>query len=410
MQKLVSIFNLRSGAIVMPVRYLVLAVWTALFLALPANSAPNAVANRPRARDTGIVIGELPPGSWNAITDVPGVLIGHMTMIRGDNIRTGVTAILPHAGNLFQEKVPGAVFTANGFGKLIGSTQVDELGEIETPILLTNTLNIPRVADALLDWMLQQPGNENVRSINPLVAETNDGQLNDIRGRYLGRDEVRTALQEAKSGPVAEGAVGAGTGTVAFGFKGGIGTSSRVLPKNGYMVGVLVQSNFGGKLVINGAPVGRELARAAPPANPSPSARTGDGSIIVVVATNAPLDARLLRRLAARAITGLARTGSAMSNGSGDYVIAFSTAEANRIHPGRGERTLQEVDNDSMTPLFQAVAEATEEAIIDSLFCAETMTGYNGFSAPGLPLDKTIEILRRFNALRPTQQPDALAP
>lgn len=403
MQKIVSSFNLRSGALVMPVRHAILAVGTALLLALPAHSAPNAVANRPRARDAGVVIGELPPGPWNAITDVPGILIGHTTMIRGDNIRTGVTAILPHAGNLFQEKVPGAVFTANGFGKLIGSTQVDELGEIETPILLTSTLNIPRVADALLDWMLQQPGNGNVRSINPLVAETNDGQLNDIRGRYVGRDEVWAALQQAKSGPVAEGAVGAGTGTVAFGFKGGIGTSSRVLPTNGYIVGVLVQSNFGGKLVINGAPVGRELAQAAPLANSPPSVRAGDGSIIIIVATNAPLDARLLRRLAARAITGLARTGSNMSNGSGDYVIAFSTAEANRIHPGRAERTRQVMDNDSMTPLFQAVAEATEEAIINSLFRAETMTGYNGFSAPALPLDQVLEILRRYNALRPAQ-------
>lgn len=316
--------------------------------------------DRPRARERGIAPGTLPTGPLNAITDVAGVKVGHTTLIRGDNIRTGVTAVLPHGGNLFREKVPGAVFTGNGFGKLMGSTQVEELGEIETPILLTSTLNVPRVADALLDYMLALPGNENVRSINPLVAETNDGTLNDIRGRHVGREEVLAAIRGAHGGAVEEGAVGAGTGTVAFGWKGGIGTSSR--KAGGYTVGVLVQSNFGGDL------------RIAP--NRGGAQAPADGSIIMVVATDAPVDARNLKRMAARTIWGLARTGSHGSNGSGDYAIAFSTERA----PARL------LPNDQMSPLFQAVIEATEEAIYNSLFKAVTMTG-NGRTVQALPLD-----------------------
>jgi D-aminopeptidase len=338
-----------------------------------------AQQNRPRARDIGLVIGSLPAGPLNAITDVAGVLVGHATLVQGDNVRTGVTAVLPHGGNLFRQKVPGAVFVGNAFGKLAGSTQVNELGEIETPILLTSTLNVPRVADALLDYMLSLPGNSDVRSINPLVAETNDGYLNDIRGRHVGRAEVFAAVKNARGGPVEEGAVGAGTGTVAFGFKGGIGTSSRRVPA-GYTVGVLVQSNFGGSLTINGAPVGRELrsARTAPKAG---------GSIIMVVATDAPVDSRNLRRMAARTMMGLARTGSSGSNGSGDYAIAFSTAPQGTL-----------LSNDAMSPLFLAVIEATEEAIYNSLFRATTTTG-QGHTVKALPIDDTIRILRKYRAL-----------
>jgi D-aminopeptidase len=336
-------------------------------------------APRPRARDIGLVIGELPTGKLNAITDVAGVLVGHATLVRGENIRTGVTAILPHGGNLFRNKVPGAVFVGNAFGKLAGSTQVNELGEIETPILLTSTLNVPRAADALLDYMLSLPGNEDVRSINPLVAETNDGRLNDIRGRHVGRDEVFAAIGGARAGPVEEGAVGAGTGTIAFGFKGGIGTASRRVPA-GHTVGVLVQSNFGGELRINGAPVGRELASLLEP--PSP-----DGSVIMVVATDAPVDARNLRRMGARTMLGLARTGSHGSNGSGDYAIAFSTA-----------REGKPLENRAMSPLFLAVIEATEEAIYNSLFRATTTRG-NGRTVQALPIRETLEVLRRYGAL-----------
>lgn len=338
-----------------------------------------AAQSRPRVRDIGVRPGSLAVGSLNAVTDVQGVRVGHTTLIEGDNIRTGVTAILPHGGNLFQEKVPGAVVVANGFGKLAGSTQVNELGEIETPILLTSTLNVPRVADAVLDYMLSLPGNESVRSINPLVGETNDGFLNDIRGRHISRQHVLAAIRTAKAGPVEEGAVGAGTGTVAFGYKAGIGTSSRIAA--GYTVGVLVQSNFGGDLTIAGAPVGRELRTAGP--------ATADGSIIIVVATDAPADARNLRRMASRAIWGLARTGSTGSNGSGDYAIAFSTARA----------PAKLLANEAMSPLFQATIEATEEAIYNSLFRAETMRG-NGRVVEALPLERTIDILRRYGVIR----------
>jgi len=364
--------------------------------------------NRPRARDLGIKVGILSPGPLNAITDVSGVLVGHTTLIRGDNVRTGVTAILPHGGNLFREKVPGAVFVGNGFGKLAGSTQVNELGEIETPILLTSTLSVPRVADYLLDYMLALPGNEDAQSINPLVGETNDGYLNDIRGRHLTRDDVVTAIKGAKSGAVPEGSVGAGTGTVAFGFKGGIGTSSRKLPARlgGFTIGVLVQTNFGGVLTINGAPVGQELDRYYLREELNQAARKrdaketdADGSIIIVIATDAPVDARNLTRMAARAMMGLARTGAAGSNGSGDYAIAFSTAEDVRVrtqNPSErnAPRTVKTLANDAMSPLFLAVIEATEEAIYNSLFKATTVSG-KGHTVEALPLDRTVEILRK---------------
>lgn len=369
---------------------------------------------RPRARELGVVVGILPTGKLNTITDVEGVLVGQTTLLKGADIRTGVTAILPHGGNLFQEKVPAAVHIGNAFGKLMGSTQVNELGEIETPILLTNTLNVPRVADALLDWMLNFPGNEQVRSVNPLVGETNDGFLNDIRGRHVGREEVFAALKSAKSGEVAEGSVGAGTGTVAFGWKGGIGTSSRLLPASlgSHTVGVLVQSNFGGVLTINGAPVGRELGkfylkeqlegrRVSQNQNPENVVSDwADGSIIMVVATDAPLDHRNLRRLAERAMLGLARTGSPSTNGSGDYVIAFSTAKQNRIRASEALRNTQTLGNEAMSPLFQAVVEATEEAIYNSLLRATTITGRNGNTAEALPIEKTVEILKKYGAAR----------
>jgi D-aminopeptidase len=384
-----------------------------VFISLMAP--PTQTQNRPRAREVGVIVGVLPTGPLNAITDVDGVLVGHTTIIRGDNIRTGVTAILPHGGNLFREKVPGAVFVGNGFGKLAGSTQVNELGEIETPILLTSTLSVPRVADFLMDYMLALPGNEDVQSINPLVGETNDGYLNDIRGRHISRDDVFSAIKSAKGGAVAEGTVGAGTGTVAFGFKGGIGTSSRKLPAHlgGYTVGVLVQSNFGGVLTINGAPVGRELGRyylkdelAEPAAEQRPPNKP-DGSIIIVIATDAPLDARNLNRMAARAMMGLARTGSAGSNGSGDYAIAFSTAADVRIRPLRenernSARSVKTLANDAISPLFLAVIEATEEAIYNSLFRATTTTG-RGRTVEALPLDRTLEILRQHGLTVPNR-------
>lgn len=400
---------------------ILLLVLSVLFAATNSTLAQTEppVKERPRAREAGVNVGILDPGQLNAITDVNGVLVGQTTIIRGDNVRTGVTAVLPHAGNLFREKVPGAVFVGNAFGKLAGSTQVNELGEIETPILLTSTLSVPRVADWVIDYMLALPGNEDVQSINPLVAETNDGMLNDIRGRHLQRNDVFAAIKNARGGPVAEGSVGAGTGTIAFGFKGGIGTSSRKLPPSlgGYTVGVLVQTNFGGVLSINGAPVGRELGRyylkeeLERPATSGLRARgnkdfdnTADGSVIMVVATDAPVDARNLRRLAARAIMGLARTGSAASNGSGDYVIAFSTAPDLRI-TSRGPadrntaRPIKVLPNDAMSPLFLAVIEATEEAIYNSLFRATTITG-RGKTIEALPLARTLEILRKYKALQ----------
>jgi D-aminopeptidase len=333
--------------------------------------------DRPRIRDLGVKVGILPVGPLNAITDVSGVRVGQVTLIRGEKIRTGVTAVLPHGGNLFREKVPAAVFIGNAFGKLAGSTQVNELGELETPILLTSTLNVPRVADAVLDYMLALPGNEDVRSINPLVGETNDGQLNDIRSRPVGRDEVFAAIRGAKEGPVEEGSVGAGTGTIAFGFKGGIGTSSRRLPQKlgGWTVGVLVQTNFGGVLQIAGVPVGEELGRYYL------KNELGDGSIIIVIGTDAPVDHRNLQRMGARAMMGLARTGAAGTNGSGDYAIAFSTV--------RGSAPL--VTNDQMSPLFLATIEATEEAIYNSLTRATTVG-----TAEAIDIDRLRAALRKY--------------
>lgn len=401
-----------------------------LFLLLTLSAAiygqSAQTSPRPRVRDVGLKVGILPVGALNSITDVPGVLVGHTTIMKGENIRTGVTAILPHSGNLFQEKVPGAIFVGNGFGKLAGSTQVNELGEIETPILLTSTLAVPKTADYLLDYMLSLPGNERVQSINPLIAETNDGFLNDIRGRHISREDVIAAIKNAKSGPVEEGSVGAGTGTVAFEWKGGIGTSSRKLPDSlgGYMVGVLVQTNFGGVFSIDGVPVGKELGKyylrdvverkaglsnassSQDPANPKSkieNPKSADGSIIIVIATDAPLDHRQLSRLAARSMSGLARTGSAMTNGSGDYAIAFSTAVENRIKPLQGEaktRTTTVVANDAASPLFLAVIEATEEAIYNSLFRATTITGKEKRTVEALPIEPTLNILRKYGKIK----------
>ncbi len=372
---------------------------------------------RPRIRDLGVKPGILPVGGMNSITDVNGVRVGHSTVIRGENIRTGVTAVLPHPGNLFREKVPGAVFVGNGFGKLMGSTQIDELGEIETPILLTSTLAVPNVGNFLMDFMLGLPGNEGVGSINPVVAETNDGYLNDIRGRHISRENVFDAIRSAGT-RVIEGSVGAGTGTIAFGWKGGIGTSSRKLPGSlgGFTVGVLVQSNFGGILTMDGAPVGVELgnyylkdfvSRNEGVVNPDiESDLTGnaDGSIIIVIATDAPVDARNLKRIASRALWGLARTGASGSNGSGDYAIAFSTAESVRIKSsGEGSEPVELVPNNSMSPLFLATIEATEEAIYNSILRATSLSGKDGRTVNALPIDKTIEILKKYNKIK---QPD----
>ncbi|HET9367071.1 MAG TPA: P1 family peptidase [Candidatus Udaeobacter sp.] len=368
--------------------------------------AQTATSNRrPRASDLGLNVGILPTGRLNAITDVAGVEVGHTTIISGNNVRTGVTAVLPHSGNLYREKVPGAIFVGNGFGKLAGSTQVDEMGEIETPILLTNTASVPRVADAVTTYILTLPGNEDVFSVNPVVGETNDGYLSDIRGRHIAAEDVFAAIKTAKAGPVEEGNVGAGTGTVAFGWKGGIGTSSRKLPQTlgGYTVGVLVQSNFGGVLTIAGAPVGQELGQyyLRKELQQGSAKDKADGSCMIIIATDAPVDARNLRRLAARAWLGMARTGSAASNGSGDYAIAFSTAPQLRIHTSEKPpaRHLELLTNDAMSPLFLAVIEATEEAIYNSMFRATTMSG-NGHTIEALPIDKTMEILRKHRSIK----------
>jgi D-aminopeptidase len=387
-----------------------------------------------------LIVGVLSTGPLNAITDVAGVEVGQVTRIEGDNVRTGVTVILPHPGNMFQGKVPGAVVVGNGYGKLAGSTQVNELGEIESPIALTSTLSVPRVADALIDFLLAMPGNQDVQSVNPLVGETNDGQLNDIRGRHITRDDVLSAIRQAKGGAVEEGTVGAGTGTIAFGFKGGIGTASRRLPSSlgAFTVGVLVQSNFGGVLQIAGAPVGQELGRyylrdklnaeaRTPVANLTHTESrtacttcvddddTAKGSIMIVVATDAPLDARNLQRLASRALLGLARTGTSGSSQSGDYVIAFSAApdlrisSEERLHPSaplgspNSPVSTRVLPNDAMSPLFLAVIEGTEEAIYNSLLRATTVTG-NGHTAEALPIAATLDILRRHGAIRALQK------
>ncbi|HEY0996445.1 MAG TPA: P1 family peptidase [Gemmatimonadaceae bacterium] len=368
-----------------------------LLLCLAASGGAQE-PSRPRARDLGVTPGIFQPGRWNAITDVAGVRVGHATVIRGGSVRTGVTAILPHAGNLYGERVPAALFVGNGFGKILGVTQLEELGELETPILLTCTLCVWRAADALTGWMLEQPGMERVRSINPVVAETNDGALNAIRSRPITDRDVRAALTGAVEGPVEEGSVGAGTGTVAFGWKGGIGTSSRVLPPSlgGYTVGVLVQSNFGGVLQVMGAPVGRALGRWSfqrEVEGEGAARERGNGSIVMVVATDAPLGDRNLRRLAARAIMGLARTGSSASNGSGDYVLAFSTAKAVRRAWDAKRLAVEEVANEEMSALFQAVVEGTEEAIYNSLFRATTVTG-NGRTVEAIPIERVKAVLQ----------------
>lgn len=361
----------------------------------------QAPAQRARARDLGVKPGVFAPGRLNAITDVAGVRVGQTTVVQGDNVRTGITAILPHGGNLFTDRVPAALHVGNGFGKITGATQLRELGELETPLLLTCTLCVWKAADAMVDWMLGQPGMNNVRSINPVVAETNDGTLNDIRARPITGEQVRAALTSATDGPVAEGSVGAGTGTVAFGWKGGIGTSSRVLPQTlgGWTLGVLVQTNFGGVLQVLGAPVGKELGQYAFQRDAQSPGERGDGSCVMVIATDAPLSDRNLERLAARAIMGLARTGSSASNGSGDYALAFSTNEKVRRAASATRLTTEELSNDQVSGLFEAAVEATEEAIYNSLFEATTTTG-NGHTVQAIPLDRVREVLAKYNVAR----------
>jgi D-aminopeptidase len=354
-----------------------------------------------RAREMGIVIGVMVPGKLNAITDVAGVRVGHVTITAETSIRTGVTAIIPHDGNIFQDKVPAAIYVGNGFGKLAGSTQVTELGNLETPVILTNTLGVATAVDAVVEHTINQKGNEAVQSVNAVVGETNDGYLNDIRGRHVKKQHVLDAIGSAKEGFVAEGNVGAGTGTVAFGFKGGIGTSSRLLPRKSgsYTVGVLVQTNFGGVLQIDGVPVGEELKQFYLSDQLMDKA---DGSCMIVVATDAPVDARNLGRMASRAMMGLAKTGGIGSNGSGDYVIAFSTDPQLRVKHSSKEalQSSTTLRNDDISPLFMAVIEATEEAIVNSLFMAETMVGKGGHRINALPKEEVIKILRRYQSIK----------
>lgn len=360
--------------------------------------AVSAPQERPRLREFGLTTGTLPPGPLNAITDVAGVLVGQTTLVEGASIRTGVTAILPHGGNIFQDKVAAAISVANGFGKLAGSTQVEELGVLETPIVLTNTLSVPTAADAVIDYILGLPGNERVESVNPVVGETNDGFLNDIRGRAVTKENVLAAIRGAKGGPVEEGTVGAGTGTICYGFKGGIGTASRVT--GGWTVGVLVQTNHGGVFQIGGIPVAEKLRRGN---GKSPAAAMdaaldppSEGSCMIIVATDAPLDARNLKRLAKRALLGIARTGGYYANGSGDYAVAFSTAKEVRVpHQQQSPtQTFTVLRNDAVSPLFLAAAEAAEEAILNSLFKARRVEGKDGHAAEALPLDKLRDLLK----------------
>lgn len=356
--------------------------------------------SRCRLRDLGIIPGILPTGSLNAITDVEGVRVGHVTLIEGDDIRTGATAILPHGGNPYQEKVPAGFVVGNGYGKFAGTTQVVELGEIETPIILTSTLAVPRAAEALIAWALAQPGNETVRSINPVVGETNDGLLNNSRLRALTVEHILQAIESAQTGPVAEGCLGAGTGTICFGWKGGIGTSSRRVPESqgGYTVGALAQTNYGGLLQIDGLPVGKILGMGGS----TPPLRKDDGSIIIILATDAPLSDRNLTRLARRGLFGLARTGASFSDGSGDYALAFSPAESVRRTPERRSQVYAypEVPNDKISPLFLAALEATEEAIYNSLTMAIDITGYQGVTIKALPLDKIRALAQRAGAIK----------
>ena len=376
--------------------------------ALPADALAVDTPVRPRARQIGIRIGILPPGPTGAITDVEGVLVGHHTLRTGDDVRTGVTAVVPHGGNLFRQKVPAAIVVGNGFGKLVGISQVEELGNLETPIVLTNTLSVFTAADAVIDYTLAHEGNRDVRSVNPVVGETNDGYLNDIRARRIRRQHVLSAIRAARGGPVAEGSVGAGTGTRCPGFKGGIGTASRRLPKGagGYTLGVLVQSNFGGLLTVAGVPVGKELGNhflkdLVGPNQAGPNlvgpAQAEGGSCMIVLATDAPLDARQLKRLARRALLGLGATGSPMTHGSGDYVIAFSTHEKVGGWQGgrQGEQSRYVLPDEALSPLFQAAREATEEAILNSLLKATTVTGYRGRKVEAVPVDRLLEICRR---------------
>jgi len=361
----------------------------------------TSICQGKRARDLGIIIGVLPAGSLNAITDVHGVKVGHATLIKGDSVRTGVTAVLPHDGNIFQQKIPAAIYVGNGFGKLTGVTQVKELGNIETPIILTNTLSVATAINTVIDYTLKQKGNENVRSVNAIVGETNDGWvLNDIRGKHVKEQDVLNAINQAREGSVQEGNVGAGTGTITFGFKGGIGTASRKIPAQlgGYTVGVLVQSNFGGVLQINGVPVGEELKKFY---LQNELNKKVDGSCMIIVATDAPLDSRNLERLAKRAFMGLAKTGGIAHNGSGDYIIAFSTDASIRIPHDTKEtkQTVSLLNNDAVSPLFMAVIEATEEAIINSLVAAKTTTA-NGNTVEALPLEKVIATLKKYNRIK----------
>jgi len=360
-------------------------------------SLPLTPIERGRLRDFGIKIGVMMPGKLNALTDVAGVRVGQVTLNKEDGIRTGVTVIMPHAGNLFQQKVPAALYVGNGFGKFVGSTQIVELGNIESPIVLTNTLSVPEAMAALIEYTLMRPGNEEVRSVNAVVGETNDGFLNDIRARQVKKEDVFKAIDSATDGPVQEGNVGAGTGTVCFGFKGGIGTSSRILPQSlgGYTVGVLVQTNFGGILRINGLPVGEILKLYY--LQQELEMNSADGSCMIVIATDAPLLSRNLERLAKRAMLGLARTGGIAANSSGDYAVAFSTAEKLRIRSSikYGMNSGQELINEAMSPLFLAVIEATEEAILNSLFQASDMIGINGHKIEALPIGRLLPFLHK---------------
>ncbi len=388
------------------VRAFILLAFTGLLVSNPAvaqGPAGAATAERKSVRELGLQIGVMQPGKWNSITDVPGVKVGHHTLWKADSVRTGVTVIIPHEGNLFQEKVPAAVFVGNGFGKLAGTTQLMELGNLETPIALTNTLGVPVAMQALVRYTLNQQGNESVQSVNAVVGETNDGWLNDIRGMHLREEHVFEALKNAASGKIEQGVVGAGTGTVCFNFKGGIGTASRKLPASlgGYSVGVLVQSNFGGVLEVAGVPVGKSWNKFS---FSNHLQNRVDGSCMIVVATDAPIDARNLERLAKRAFLGLAKTGGIASNGSGDYVIAFSTFKGNRIlhQTANPVSPVQLLSNDDMSPLFMAAIESTEEAVLNSLFLATTVSGQKGRTIPAIDLNALETLLKKYKInLRP---------
>ncbi|HTE23698.1 DmpA family aminopeptidase [Flavitalea sp.] len=392
-----TIFFMTTGKSVMPIcSKQILGLLACMFCVLPVSSQTKKTA-----REQGITIGVMKPGKWNAITDVPGVLVGHTTIVRGDSIRTGATAIIPYAGNIFQQKVPAAIYVGNGFGKLTGISQVAELGTLEVPVVLTNTLGVAAAMEAVVDHTIRQAGNSNVQSVNAVIGETNDSWLNDIRGRHVTKEDVLRAISGAKTGPVNQGNIGAGTGTVCFGFKGGIGTSSRKLPANlgGYTIGVIVQTNFGGVLEIAGVPVGKDLGKFS---FSDQLLNNVDGSCMIVVATDAPITARNLQRLAKRAFMGLAKTGGIASNGSGDYVIAFSTNDSLRIpHSTNNPLLIQpELHNEFITPLFMATIEATEEAIINSLFSAERMKGFKGHEVEPLPLDLVLPIMKKYNRIK----------